>query len=63
MNIRIEYDGKRPCLCMGHLIVWIANKKELKKGENKMTQEDKELLLRDLSARLAYGVRVDYKEG
>lgn len=27
MNIRIEYDGKRPCLCMGHLIVWIDNKK------------------------------------
>ena len=27
-----------------------------------MTQEDKELLLRDLSARLTYGVIVDYKE-
>ena len=27
-----------------------------------MTQEDKELLLRDLSARLSYGVIVDYKE-
>ena len=22
-NIRIEYDGKWPCLCMGHLKVWI----------------------------------------
>ena len=28
-----------------------------------MTHTDKELLLRDLSARLAYGVIVDYKEG
>ena len=27
-----------------------------------MTQDDKELLLRDLSARLTYGVIVDYKE-
>ena len=27
-----------------------------------MTQENKELLLRDLSARLTYGVIVDYKE-
>lgn len=27
-----------------------------------MTQEEKELLLRDLSARLTYGVIVDYKE-
>jgi hypothetical protein len=27
-----------------------------------MTQEEKELLLRDLSARLPYGVEVDYKE-
>lgn len=23
MEIRIEYDGKYPCLCMGHLIVWV----------------------------------------
>jgi hypothetical protein len=28
-----------------------------------MTQEEKELLLKDLSARLSYGVIVDYKEG
>jgi hypothetical protein len=27
MNIRIEYDGKYPCLCMGHLIVWIDDVK------------------------------------
>ena len=27
-----------------------------------MTQEEKELLLRDLSARLPYGVVVNYKE-
>ena len=23
MDIKIEYDGEWPCLCMGHLIVWI----------------------------------------
>lgn len=23
MNIKIEYDGEYPCLCMGHLKVWI----------------------------------------
>lgn len=28
-----------------------------------MTKEDKQLLLKDLSARLSYGVIVDYKEG
>lgn len=27
MNIKIEYDGKYPCLCMGHLIVWIDDVK------------------------------------
>lgn len=27
MDIRIEYDGKWPCLCMGHLIVWIDDVK------------------------------------
>ena len=27
MKIRIEYDGKYPCLCMGHLIVWIDDVK------------------------------------
>lgn len=27
MEIRIEYDGKYPCLCMGHLIVWIDDVK------------------------------------
>lgn len=26
MNIKIEYDGKYPCLCMGHLKVWIDDK-------------------------------------
>lgn len=26
-NIRIEYTGKYPCLCMGHLIVWIDDTK------------------------------------
>jgi hypothetical protein len=25
MNIKIEHDGKYPCLCMGHLKVWIDN--------------------------------------
>ena len=23
-KIKIEYDGKWPCLCMGHLKVWIG---------------------------------------
>ena len=27
MNIRIEYDGEWPALCMGHLIVWIDDVK------------------------------------
>ena len=27
MNIKIEYDGKYPCLCMGHLVVWIDDVK------------------------------------
>lgn len=27
MEIKIEYDGKYPCLCMGHLIVWIDDVK------------------------------------
>lgn len=27
MKIKIEYDGKYPCLCMGHLIVWIDDVK------------------------------------
>ena len=27
MNIKIEYDGKYPCLCMGYLIVWIDDVK------------------------------------
>lgn len=25
-EIRIEYDGAYPCLCMGHLKVWIGDK-------------------------------------
>lgn len=25
-NIKIEYDGDYPCLCMGHLKVWIDDK-------------------------------------
>lgn len=25
-NIKIEYDGEYPCLCMGHLKVWIDDK-------------------------------------
>lgn len=27
LDIKIQYDGKYPCLCMGHLIVWINDKK------------------------------------
>lgn len=26
-KIKIEYDGKYPSLCMGHLIVWIDDVK------------------------------------
>lgn len=26
IDIKIQYDGKYPCLCMGHLIVWINGK-------------------------------------
>lgn len=26
LDIKIQYDGKYPCLCMGHLIVWINGK-------------------------------------
>ena len=26
MNIKIEYDGDYPCLCAGHLKVWIDDK-------------------------------------
>lgn len=26
VDIKIQYDGKYPCLCMGHLIVWINGK-------------------------------------
>ena len=25
-NIKIKYDGEYPCLCMGHLEVWIDDK-------------------------------------
>ena len=24
-NIKIKYDGKYPCLCSGHLEVWVGN--------------------------------------
>jgi hypothetical protein len=27
MKIKMEYDGKYPCLCMGHLIVWVDDVK------------------------------------
>lgn len=26
-KIKIEYDGEYPCLCMGHLILWIDDVK------------------------------------
>ena len=26
LDIKIQYDGKYPCLCMGRLIVWINGK-------------------------------------
>lgn len=26
LDIKIQYDGEYPCLCMGHLIVWIDGK-------------------------------------
>lgn len=26
LDIKIQYDGKYPCLCMGQLIVWINGK-------------------------------------
>lgn len=27
LDIKISYDGKYPCLCMGHLVVWINGTK------------------------------------
>lgn len=26
LDIKIQYDGIYPCLCMGHLIIWINGK-------------------------------------